>query len=357
VKLTSGDRSVELPAFVQPGQAPRAVSVWLGHGRGGSESVARDVGVDVAPLRRLDAPWAIRGVQMGKTGRSERVVMTQLESSQHDRPLALHRTLEGWAKEPDFAREQNEPQASIMPDRLIGSPQWGMAVDLSVCTGCSACVIACQAENNVPVVGKSGVALKREMHWIRIDRYYGGTNDDPRVDLQPMLCQHCEKAPCEYVCPVNATVHSPDGLNEMVYNRCVGTRFCSNNCPYKVRRFNFFKYTGDLPETVQMVMNPDVTVRGRGVMEKCTYCVQRVREAEIKARIERRPVHDGEVVTACQQACPPRAIVFGLVSDPASPVSRWRASPRTYGVLNDQGTQPRTRYLARISNPNPEVGR
>jgi molybdopterin-containing oxidoreductase family iron-sulfur binding subunit len=355
VALRSGELSVKLPVFVQPGHAPDAVTVWLGYGRGGSESVAAGVGVDVSPLRSLDAPWTIQGARLEKTGESELVVQTQTETRQHDRPLYLRRTLDEWAKEPGFAEEHDVPPTTILPNRLTGSPQWGMAIDLNVCTGCSACVIACQAENNIPVVGKSGVHLRREMHWLRIDRYYEGTDDDPRIDLQPMLCQHCEKAPCEYVCPVNATVHSPDGLNEMVYNRCVGTRFCSNNCPYKVRRFNFFKYTNEPPETVRMVMNPDVTVRGRGVMEKCTYCVQRIREAEIHARIEGRPVRDGEVMTACQQACPPRAIEFGLVSDPQSPVSKWRANARTYGVLNDQGTYPRTRYLARISNPNPEL--
>jgi molybdopterin-containing oxidoreductase family iron-sulfur binding subunit len=355
VRLMTGGQAVKLPVFVQPGHAARAVTVWLGHGRGGSESIARGVGVDVGPLRRLDALWLIRDAHLEKTGTIERVVTTQTEMRQHERPLVLEKALADWAKNPGFAEEHDQAETSILPNRLTGSPQWGMVIDLGACLGCSACVVACQAENNIPVVGKAGVELRREMHWLRIDRYYEGNDDAPRVLLQPMACQHCEKAPCEYVCPVNATVHSPDGLNEMVYNRCVGTRFCSNNCPYKVRRFNFFKYT-ELPETLQMVMNPDVTVRGRGVMEKCTYCVQRIREADIRARIEQRPVHEGEVVTACQQACPSQAIAFGQVSDSRSNVSIWRANPRAYGVLNDQGTSPRTRYLARISNPNPELG-
>jgi molybdopterin-containing oxidoreductase family iron-sulfur binding subunit len=224
-----------------------------------------------------------------------------------------------------------------------------MSIDLSVCNGCSACVVACQAENNIPTVGKAGVLKSREMHWLRIDRYVTGTDDELGVIHQPMMCQHCEKAPCEYVCPVNATVHSADGLNEMVYNRCIGTRFCSNNCPYKVRRFNYLGYVQD--DVTELVRNPDVTVRERGVMEKCTYCVQRIRRAEIDARLAGRELADGDVRTACQQACPTQAIVFGSLGDPAARVTRARADGRSYEVLHSLGTRPRTQYLVKIDNP------
>jgi molybdopterin-containing oxidoreductase family iron-sulfur binding subunit len=231
--------------------------------------------------------------------------------------------------------------------------QWAMTIDMAICTGCSACVVACQAENNILVVGKPEVLNSREMHWLRIDAYQHGDPEDPRVVHQPMLCQHCEKAPCEYVCPVNATVHSSDGLNEMVYNRCVGTRFCSNNCPYKVRRFNWFDWNDR--GRVELQRNPDVTVRQRGVMEKCSYCVQRIREVEIHARVEDRAIRPGEVVTACQQACPTQAIQFGSLGHAATDMVRWREEPRSFAVLHDLGTRPRTMYLARIDNPNPEI--
>jgi molybdopterin-containing oxidoreductase family iron-sulfur binding subunit len=227
-----------------------------------------------------------------------------------------------------------------------------MAIDLSRCTGCGACVIACQAENNIPTVGSDGVFMNREMHWLRIDSYHLGDPDNPEVAAQPMLCQHCEMAPCEYVCPVNATEHSPDGLNEMVYNRCVGTRFCSNNCPYKVRRFNWFDYHQDEPAVKSLVHNPDVTVRQRGVMEKCTFCVQRLREFEIGVRQGKAKAPPQ---TACQQSCASHAIVFGDLLDKSALVTRLHASDRAYGALEELGTEPRVRYLARIRNLNPEL--
>jgi Fe-S-cluster-containing dehydrogenase component len=296
------------------------------------------------------------GASLVPVGKRYELVVTQRESDMEDRPIALRTTARHYAAHPDFARTHNETPPSIYPDRVGGSPQWGMSIDLNACTGCSACVIACQAENNIPVVGKRQVALRREMHWLRIDRYYGTTADGRlTVSMQPMLCQHCEKAPCEYVCPVNATVHSPDGLNEMVYNRCVGTRFCSNNCPYKIRRFNFFDYNDDLGNVERMAKNPEVTVRARGVIEKCTFCVQRIRRHQIGAKIQRRPLQRDEVQTACQQACPSGAIVFGDITDPAAAVSQRHTDARTYGVLNEIGTRPRVRYLARIDNLHPEL--
>jgi molybdopterin-containing oxidoreductase family iron-sulfur binding subunit len=231
-----------------------------------------------------------------------------------------------------------------------------MTIDTMICSGCSACVVACQAENNIPVVGADGVRRGREMHWLRIDTYREERGGQVELVHQPMLCQHCEDAPCEYVCPVYATQHSPDGLNEMTYNRCIGTRFCSNNCPYKVRRFNWFHYTADTPPTQRLQYNPSVTVRGRGVMEKCTYCVQRIRGAEIAARKERREIRPGEVVTACQQACPTGAIRFGALEHADTPMVAWRQEPRRYAVLHDLGTRPRTAYLAKIINPNPKAG-
>ena len=250
----------------------------------------------------------------------------------------------------------DETPASLYPEQAQGEYAWGMAIDLNACIGCKGCTIACQAENNIPIVGAEQVLREREMHWIRVDRYYSGPPEHPSTHHQPVPCMHCEHAPCELVCPVGATVHDAEGLNVQVYNRCIGTRFCSNNCPYKVRRFNFLQFSDLETETLKAQRNPEVSVRNRGVMEKCTYCIQRIEKAHIAADRERRSIQDGEVVTACQAACPTHAISFGNVRDPASAVSRMKASPRNYVLLEELNTRPRTSYLAQVRNSNPELG-
>jgi molybdopterin-containing oxidoreductase family iron-sulfur binding subunit len=363
LRAGGGGREVQLPALVVPGHAEETVSLRVGYGRSGAETVARGVGTSVYPLRPAGAPYRLAGVAVARAPGAARhaLALTQHHWSLEGRDVARTTTLAALQSatpaQPPRARRAltlYEPPAPGAGERP--AQQWAMTIDLSACTGCGACVVACQAENNVPVVGRDDVLEGREMHWLRVDRYVAGPADPPAVVSQPMLCQHCEKAPCEYVCPVEATVHSPDGLNEMVYNRCVGTRFCSNNCPYKVRRFNWFDYNRRLAETEAMARNPDVTVRERGVMEKCTFCVQRIREAEIAAELDRRPLAGDEVRTACQQACPAQAIVFGSLTDARSEVARLREDRRAYAALGELGTEPRVRYLARVTNPNPELG-
>ena len=354
VSIEVRGRSVRAPALVLPEVADDVVAIALGYGQAIPDRVSSGVGANAYSIRDSRAPW-FDEASLRKTGDSWALALTQDHWSMEGRPIVLARSLEEYRVAPDSFRDQNQRRPALYGLVPEAPHQWGMTIDLNACTGCSACVIACMAENNIPVVGKGGVRLSREMHWIRIDRYFGAPAQRPAAVVQPMLCQHCERAPCEYVCPVNATVHSEDGLNDMIYNRCVGTRFCSNNCPYKVRRFNFFNYTVDKPPSLQLAMNPDVTVRARGVMEKCTYCVQRIREVEIRARREQRPIHDLEIQTACQQTCPTGAIVFGDIADPSTRVSKGRSNPRLYAVLDDLGTLPRTRYLGRITNPNPEI--
>ncbi len=357
------ERHLRVPALIVPGQADDCITLTLGYGRSGSESVALGIGYNAGALRTSEAPWFDGGAEVSLTTGMHLFAITQNHWSAEGREPAMDVGLK------DFLDQHSEFNQRIEERRGLATTihqpwnyddqqyKWGMAIDLGKCTGCSACVVACQAENNIPVVGHANVVKGREMQWIRIDRYFAGDLEEPEAVTQPLACVHCETAPCEYVCPVNATVHSDEGLNEMVYNRCIGTRYCSNNCPYKVRRFNFLDYTSETPAVRRLGMNPEVTVRSRGVMEKCTYCVQRIERKRIDSRIHGRAIADGELVTACQQGCPSDAIVFGNLNDPKSRVSRLHADPRRYDLLHEVGTRPRTAYLARVRNPNPELAK
>jgi MoCo/4Fe-4S cofactor protein with predicted Tat translocation signal len=356
VELRLAGRTLQAATWIVPGHADDVVTLPLGYGRRRAGPVGTGVGFDAGALRGADAPWFASGLAVAPAGRAKHVFApTQEHFSMEKRELALAFDAKEWR--PAEVEHLKGPVPTIQEpvDYQNQQYKWGMAVDLAKCIGCGVCVTACQAENNIPVVGKEQVLRSREMHWIRVDRYFEGSPEDPKVIAQPVMCQHCETAPCEYVCPVNATVHSDEGLNEMVYNRCVGTRYCSNNCPYKVRRFNFLDYRGDMAPTEKMAMNPDVTVRTRGVMEKCTYCVQRIERTRIQARVEGRLMRDGEFTSACAQACPSNAIVFGNLNDPKSGVSKLHQDERRYDLLHQLGTRPRTAYLVRVRNPNPEL--
>lgn len=381
VKLILDGKSIELPVYVLPGQAPNSIAVALGYGRTAAGLVGGDVARDVAPVGENIAALQSKGkadfatgLKVEKTDKQYELAITQDHHSIdtvgageiHGRVGQLVREgdVSEYKKNPDFAKERtHHPELKSLWEELSYEGQaWGMSVDLTKCVGCNACSVACQAENNVPVVGREQVIKSREMHWLRVDRYFTGDDiDNPGVSIQPMFCQQCELAPCEQVCPVAATVHTDEGLNDMVYNRCVGTRYCANNCPYKVRRFNYFNYNKvyeDPNRKLQaLVLNPEVTVRHRGVMEKCTYCVQRIKAVQIESKNEQRPIEDGEIVTACQQACPANAIEFGDLNNEKSLVAKAHANPRSYAVLSELNIKPRTAYLARILNPHPSLAK
>ena len=353
--------------LIVPGHPEDCVTVHFGYGRARAGRVGTGHGFDAYSIWRSGTGGFGTHAVLARTGGRARPATTQqhhaIEQESETgfkRHIIQSATLAEFKKNPNFASEgeatrMNPPPFSLYPEVRYPGHAWGMSVDLNCCVGCNACVTACRSENNVPVVGKEEVMRGREMDWLRVDTYYQGPPENPRVYNQPVFCMHCENAPCEVVCPVAATVHSPEGLNEMVYNRCVGTRYCSNNCPYKVRRFNFKLYADFTTPSLFAMRNPSVTVRSRGVMEKCTYCVQRINAAKIQAEEENREVKDGEILTACQQACPTQAIVFGDIHDPESHVSKLKRQSRNYGLLTDLNTRPRTTYLARLRNPNPEI--
>jgi molybdopterin-containing oxidoreductase family iron-sulfur binding subunit len=400
IRLTLGGRSAELPIWVQPGHPDNSIGVSLGYGRELESDrevrdrgllarlfdkdvdiyrpgpVANGIGSNVGPLRAAASPAVAAGAEIERLADDYRVATTQDHGSMEGRAIVRMATLDEYRAHPGFAQreeefidgvpwseypplwgeDRNPDESPTITDALYSDNQWGMTIDLNACSGCNACVVACQSENNIPVVGKDQVSRGREMHWLRIDRYYLGDEADPSgMVTQVMLCQHCENAPCESVCPVAATSHSPDGINEMTYNRCIGTRYCANNCPYKVRRYNFYNWTKHLPLEVRMGQQPDVTVRFRGVMEKCTFCVQRVRTAQQFAHVSDTRLADGQVQTACQQVCPTDAIVFGDLRDERSRVSQLRQNPRAYPLLGELSTRPRVTYLARLRNPSPRL--
>jgi molybdopterin-containing oxidoreductase family iron-sulfur binding subunit len=343
--LSIGPHTLDAAALILPGQADDCVTLSLGYGRSAAGSVGNGHGFNAYRLRTTKALWRQSGLRVEQTGRRYALATTQQQFAMEGRDLVRVVTPDALSVPPPAA------SPTLYPPWKSGGYAWGMSIDLSTCLGCNACIVACQAENNIPVVGKDQVARGRQMHWIRVDTYFSGDPASPSMVHQPVPCMQCENAPCELVCPVGATVHSDEGLNDMVYNRCVGTRYCSNNCPYKVRRFNFYDYRSPPGALSHLQENPDVTVRERGVMEKCTYCVQRINTARITAEKEGRPIRDGEIKTACQQACPAEAIVFGNLADPGSRVSRRKSEPTNYLLLEELNTRPRTTYLAKVRQP------
>ena len=361
VKYQGADIQKPVPMWVTPGQPDDVITLFLGYGRTRAGRIGTGIGYSAYDVRRSDAMNFGFG-DVSKRGETTTIASTQIHFNMEGRDLLRVWNLDEYNKDPDVGHQHDEYPKSMYPYEEHQAVydkhyKWGMTIDLNSCVGCNACVVACQAENNIPVVGKEQVERSREMHWLRIDTYYGGGDisnpDGPH--FQPVLCQQCEQAPCEVVCPVHATVHSAEGLNDMVYNRCVGTRYCSNNCPYKVRRFNFLLYQDWNTPQYKLMRNPDVTVRSRGVMEKCTFCTQRISMARIEAEKDGRQIRDGEVVTACQAACPTDAIVFGNMHDKDSQIAKTKKDHRNYKLLNELNTQPRTTYLAALKNQNTEM--
>jgi MoCo/4Fe-4S cofactor protein with predicted Tat translocation signal len=377
IAIESNGNTVLAPVLAVPGHADDSITVYLGYARQNGGRVAGGLGFNAYAIRTSNG-LLFAPATMKKTGKTYEFAVTKSHyldqrskaaggdgSGDHSlegnealtRGIIRYATLDEFKENPNFAHEEEdpEPDTSMFANWRYDKNAWGMAVDMNSCVGCNACIVSCYAENNIAVVGRHNTQTGRIMQWLRIDTYFEGDLDAPRAHFQPMTCQHCENAPCEQVCPVGATIHSPEGLNVMVYNRCVGTRYCSNNCPYKVRRFNFLLYSDFETESLKLMRNPDVTVRSRGVMEKCSYCVQRISAAKIAADKADRDIRDGEIVTACQQACPTGAITFGNINDKASKVFKLKSQQRNYGVLADLNTRPRTTYIAEVFNPNPEL--
>jgi MoCo/4Fe-4S cofactor protein with predicted Tat translocation signal len=358
VDLRFRGRALLAAVWVMPGHPDDAVTLTLGYGHTWENEISEGLGFNAYALRTTDALWFGSGLEIWPMDRTYPLATTQMHYTMEGRDLVRVATHEEFQENPTFAQSPYydvETPPSLYPDWQYEGYSWGMVIDHNTCIGCNACVIACQVENNIPTVGKAGVMNGREMHWLKIDTYFEGALDTPDVYFQPRPCMHCDKAPCEPVCPVAATVHDSEGLNQMIYNRCVGTRYCSNNCPYKVRRFNFLEYVDPDNLLLAMWRNPDVTVRSRGVIEKCSYCVQRINHARIRAEKENRLIQDGEIYTACQQACPTEAIVFGNLNDENALVTQMKASPLNYGLLAELGTRPRTTYLGEVRNPNPRL--